>query len=362
MQVIKKFLIEFFVGVNVFVALLTLLSGLSSFAHPTIAPYFSLLGLAFPIFLIVNLVFILFWLLFSPRRVWIPLVSLLVCFPFVRDYCPVNMPKEEAEGTIKVMSFNVESFDNCRRDEAGNYVIPTYLFQSKADIICMQETFMTGGLTWTWMNDIMRRNGYYLGRIHGGRTGGVTCYSKLPILSTRLIDYESKSNASILLELKYNNDTIYVINNHLESIKFSHKDRKQYKEIFTEPQQENVEAGARAIISKMSKAAALRGRQVDRVAEVVDSLQGKPIILCGDLNDSPISYACQQFTRNLKSAYVQSGNGVGFTYHEGGFLVRIDHIMYSKEWESYGTYIDKTMKNSDHYPLITKLKISKNAR
>ena len=91
-------------------------------------------------------------------------------------------------------------------------------------------------------------------------------------------------------------------------------------------------------------------------------LRGKPIILCGDLNDSPISYACQQFSQNLKSAYALSGNGVGFTYHEGGFLVRIDHIMYSKEWESYGTYIDKTMKNSDHYPLITKLKFSKNAR
>ena len=362
MQVIKTFLIKFFVGINVCVALLMLLSGLSSFVHPTIAPHLSLLGLVFPIFLIVNLLFILFWLLFSVRRVWIPLVAMLVCFPFIRDYCPINFSQKEPEEAIKVMSFNVESFDNGSRDEAGNYIIPTYLFQSKADIICLQEAFAMRGLTWIWMNDIMRRNGYHLGRIHGGRTGGVACYSKFPILSTRLIDYESKTNASILLELKYKEDTIYLINNHLESNKLSHKDRKQYKEIFTEPQQNNMEIGARSIIDKMSKAAAIRGRQVDRVAEVVDSLQGKPIILCGDFNDSPISYACQQFSRHLKSAYVQSGNGVGLTYHEGGFLVRIDHIMYSKEWESYGTYIDKTMKNSDHYPLITRLKINKNAR
>ena len=35
-------------------------------------------------------------------------------------------------------------------------------------------------------------------------------------------------------------------------------------------------------------------------------------------------------------------------------IIRIDHILFSSEcWRSSGTYVDRSISYSDHYPLVT---------
>ena len=82
----------------------------------------------------------------------------------------------------------------------------------------------------------------------------------------------------------------------------------------------------------------------------------KPVVVCGDLNDSPISYSCHRLSSRLKSAFRQSGNGLGLSYNQKGFYFRIDHIFVSDYWQTYETHVDKTAPWSDHYPMITYLK------
>ena len=82
----------------------------------------------------------------------------------------------------------------------------------------------------------------------------------------------------------------------------------------------------------------------------------KPVVVCGDLNDSPISYSCHRLSSRLKSAFRQSGNGLGLSYNQKGFYFRIDHIFVSDYWQTYETHVDKTVPWSDHYPMITYLK------
>ena len=36
-----------------------------------------------------------------------------------------------------------------------------------------------------------------------------------------------------------------------------------------------------------------------------------PIIICGDFNDTPVSYAYQQLGDNMIDAFLESGNGIG---------------------------------------------------
>ena len=76
------------------------------------------------------------------------------------------------------------------------------------------------------------------------------------------------------------------------------------------------------------------------------------MIICGDFNDTPVSYAHRVLTRHLTSAYRQSGNGLGFTFHEKGFPVRIDHILFDGQtWKSSESEVINSITCSDHFPV-----------
>ena len=58
-----------------------------------------------------------------------------------------------------------------------------------------------------------------------GHTNKIACYSKFPILSSRILDYPSEYNGSVLYEIKIGEDTVTLINNHLESNKLTKADK-----------------------------------------------------------------------------------------------------------------------------------------
>ena len=75
------------------------------------------------------------------------------------------------------------------------------------------------------------------------------------------------------------------------------------------------------------------------------------IIVCGDFNDSPISYTHRVVGEGLNDAFVESGNGFGISYNQNHFYFRIDNILLSKNLKSYRCTVDNTIKSSDHYPI-----------
>lgn len=359
LQFIKNILLRLVAGANAVTILFLLLCGLSTYFSPASYPRLSVVGLAFPAFLVVNLLFIPFWLIFHIRYVWIPFAGLLICFPFVRDYCPLNWPEEPPADAIKVISYNAHGFSGSTKDEAGHYAAADYLANSGADIICLQEAYKAATIKREYLDSVMKANGYHAAAITDVPDKGVICYSKFPVLSVASITYESQSNGSVLCQLKDGNDTLCLINNHFESNKLTPDDKTHYKEMIKDPELQKVENGTRRLVSKMAKAAALRAVQVDTVAARVRALKGTPVIVCGDFNDSPISYSYRVLTEVLSSAFEQSGNGLGVSYNQKGFYVRIDHILFSDEWESWHTYVDKSIPFSDHYPLVSYLKRAK---
>ena len=63
---------------------------LQPIAHPWLANF----GLGFPIVLAINVLFIIFWVIARPKRVWLPLLGLIIC------YAPIRKHKERT--TCKV--------------------------------------------------------------------------------------------------------------------------------------------------------------------------------------------------------------------------------------------------------------------
>ena len=106
----KTFTINLVAGANIATVILMLCAGFSDRLNPADYPLLSCLGMAFPVFLIVNLLFLFFWLTFKWRKAWIPIVGYALAYIPISIYMPVNIKQDLPEGTIKILSFNVGQY------------------------------------------------------------------------------------------------------------------------------------------------------------------------------------------------------------------------------------------------------------
>lgn len=351
MKYIGRLLGWILLGINLCMAVLLLVCAYSSYIDPLSHPVWSCAGLAFPAFLIVNVLFFLFWLVVYGKYALLSLLAVIGCYGAVRTCVPINVFSEEVpENAIKVLSYNTMAFELGLPDlkDSPNAIL-AYLKNSDADIICLQEYIVGNRLKKKDVDYALRAYPYK--HYYKMKSNGLGCYSRFPILSAVPVEYESRNNGSIAYKIEVGGDTLLVINNHLESNKLTEKDKKVYREMMKAPDKHKVSTGSKLLIGKLAEASAIRAPQADSVARLIARFEGDGVIVCGDFNDSPLSYAHRVIGKGLNDAFVQSGNGFGISYNQNRFYFRIDHILLSKNLVSYRCTVDRTIKSSDHYPI-----------
>lgn len=353
MNYIGRLLGYILLTVNALFALALLIAAYSPNFDPQVHPVWSCIGLFFPILLLVNLLFLFFWLVVYRRFVLLPLLVLFVCWDSIQTYCPVNWFENSApEGAIKILSYNVRAFGDMKSHtkEKPNEVLE-YLRQSDADIICLQEYIYGGKLKKKDIDYALRDYPYrHYHSLSKGRNG-LGVYSRYPILSAIPIKYKSDHNGSIAYYIKVKDDTLVVVNNHLESNRIIRSDVETYQEMVKAPNRQNVSFGMQKLLKKMAEATVIRSKQADVLVETIRELDGQKLVVCGDFNDTPISYAHHVLSRELKDAFVETGNGLGVSYNRDRLYVRIDHILTSKDLKVYDCRVDDSIEASDHYPV-----------
>lgn len=357
MKHIGKVLAYLILTVNAFFIGILLLTAYSPYISPVVHPVESCMGLAFPVFLIINLCFLIFWLIVRYKFALLTILGFALCFPQIRSYMPINFHTQNIpEGSIKILSYNIMGFGNMKKEKGKNPILE-YIRENDADIVCLQE-YITSETAKLHLNekDIKKgmkaypyRNIQFAGK--GISNNRIAVYSKYPILSARKLDYESGYNGSILYELKINEDTVTLINNHLESNKLTKEDKVVYEDILKDPDAHKVKSGARQLINKLAEASAIRSKQADTIANEIINSPHRYIIVCGDFNDTPISYTHRIIAENLDDAFTESGRGLGISYNENKFYFRIDNILISKNLKAYNCTVDRSIKDSDHYPI-----------
>ena len=356
---LKKFTVQVIAGANVASVIVMLLVGYSDRLDPTDHPLLSTLGMTLPIFLLINLAFIFFWLIFKWRMVWISVCGFLLAYVPISIYMPINSQKDIPEGALKVISYNVCSYGGNYKYEDGFEHVRDYLFEENPDIVCLQEDVDT------WRRYVFRdyeKHFAHNDTIVIANTpqsfNALGIHTKYPVIRRERIPYQSEANGSVAWWLKVGDDTLIVVNNHFESCHLSSDDRKQYRQILKgEMPRDSLREESKMLLIKLAEANAKRAGQIRAVRRYAQEHDQYPVIVCGDFNDNPISYSRHAMAEAMTDCFVETGKGIGLSYNQKAFSLRIDHFFCNEKLEPYYCKIDAEMDASDHNPLICWLKI-----
>ena len=331
----------------------------SAYLAPYISPSsfwpIAFAGLGFPILVILNFIFVLYWIFVKKRLFWIPLGLLIIGYPYHRDLFRIDLsdgPIEKGGEPLEVMSFNVRLFGLYKWDsnKSTRDRILRFLRAEQPDILCFQEYFYSKEKgyfdTKEPLQEQLDADAFHHAFAHeagGKHYFGIATYSTEPIVEKGRVSFpEGQKNICIYSDLLLADDTVRVYNAHLGSIRTRGDKLHSFE-------------GWRSILGKLKGAFVRRAEQVDRiVAHMKESPH--PIIMCGDLNDTPTSYAYGRFDRFLKDSFTESGNGLGRTYIGDMPSFRIDYIFHSKGIHSFDhEVIPETL--SDHRPVQCKVQL-----
>jgi len=350
--------------VNVAVIIGLFLSYLAAHIPPKSFGYFSLSGLVYPHLLALNLGFILYWLFKKRKHALYSIAAILIGFTHLTDFYVVGFstPKKQNEThELKVLTYNVRLFNiyQWNKDPKIRENIFNQLKEINADVICFQEFFQSERPDFYETRDTLIQflsTKFYHERYTHATNGrdffGVAIFSKYPIVNKGMIPFESDvNNFCIYTDIKVKDDTVRVYDAHLASIRLQYED---YDLLDQNANNEDVEQGSKRIAGRLYKGYQRRQPQVEKIIKDIKSCP-HPAVLCGDFNDTPVSYCYESFTDVLNDSFKEAGQGVGNTYVGfENFMVnvlpcfRIDYIMHSDSLRSIN-YKTHKEEFSDHH-------------
>lgn len=341
---------------NFLVFLALMFSSFSDRVSPDRGMFFPYLGLIFPILFIFNLIFLLYWAIRLHRFVLLPLIGLIFSWHQFVVYFPMHTQnKEVPKNALKILSYNVRGFNYISHSEDTPNPTIQYILKQDADIVCLQEFGWSKNDGYLDKKSILKAFQKYPYFKFTETTeskwneSGLACFSKYPIIASRKLNYTSKYNGSAYYCIKIGNTKLDVVNNHLESNKFTADDIGVYKKMFKEFSPDNLEDFNNILIKKMDQAFIYRAKQARLVDETIKNSTHEKLVV-GDFNDTPISYAYRTIKGDLKDAYVSTGFGPGISYNENLFYFRIDNILHSAGITSYNCKVER-IRLSDHFPI-----------
>lgn len=356
---LKTFTVQLLTGANIATIVVLLLVGYSDRLNPTDHPMLSTVGMTFPFFLLANMGFLFFWLVFKWSRVWVPVAGFFLAYVPISIYMPIHPAQDVPEGAVKLISYNVCCYGGNYKYEDGFGKVAEYLRDQQPDIVCVQEDADT------WRRYVFQEYAKFLPYndtlilVNNNLTiNALGIHTRYPIVKRERLAYESKGNGSGAWWLQVGDDTLIVVNNHFESCHLTKEDRRQYRQLIKgEIPRDSVRAESQLLLVKLAEANAKRAAQIRKVKQYVEEHSAYPIIVCGDFNDNPISYSRHEMAKGLTDCFVSTGRGIGLSYNQKAFSFRIDHIFCSKDIQPYNCQIDNKMDASDHYPVLCWLKI-----
>jgi len=335
-------------------------------------------GLGFIYILVVNATFVILWLPLKYQYALISLSLILLNVGNIDKHFQLKGTEKPPNcvNCIKVMTYNVKLFglydtENQKLRQKKKNTILGYIKEEQPDIVCFQEYFYdkTGKLNFNTTDTLLsilklKSKNYHFEYFTAEREGlffGLATFSKNKIIGNGIVEMPDSSVIATYIDFKHKNDTVRVYNCHLASVHFDYEDYEIGKQLkINAVNDPKWQKKASILYDKLQIAFHIRSKQSKTLKQ---HIKNSPhfVIVCGDLNDSPASFAYNKVAHNLKDSFRESGKGMGETYLGDIFpKYRIDYILHDKAYKSYGHTVGTNITISDHYPVFTWISLYRN--
>ena len=259
---------------------------------------------------------------------------------------------------ITVLTWNTGRMDFAHKP-AQNEVLQ-YLLNQDADVVCLQEVDVYKDAKYLTLPDVKKTLGqkypysYIDFSIYNQRHQfGTMVWAKYPLINKQSIHYESEGNLSNRCDIVVGTDTFRLINNHLESYRFTHDDIAEAED---KGGYEGLIASLKRLKAKWDRAVPLRNNQAKVVRTEIEQ-SPYPVIVAGDFNAPAWSFAYRHISEGLHDAWTDTHYlwQWGATCEKRGYGVRIDYILCSDPLRPVTAAVSDA-SGSDHKPVIATLK------
>ncbi|MBL7831568.1 MAG: endonuclease/exonuclease/phosphatase family protein [Saprospiraceae bacterium] len=338
---------------NAILVLGTLLSFLAPSINPEKFWPLAVFGLLFPILVVLNLFFIIYWGLKKNIFGFVSLIAVIIGFNGVKGVINFGGKNKESGRSILIGTYNIGGLnrldpkskeylnlsENDLRAFFENHKIP--------DIISFQEITPKNRKT---IQSVINLPYFYQ------HTSLNTCiFSKFPITNSGSIIFEKSFNSAIWTDVDIDGNKFRVFDVHLQSNTVKSLTDKTLSS--NELEASKKYRSVLKIFSRIKNATLLRVQQAKQVKALIRK-SPYPVLVCGDLNDSSQSYVYATISENLKDSFKESAFGFGSTHNGKMPLLRIDYIFADNNMSVVSHKVERSLI-SDHNPVFSLISLNK---
>ena len=332
-----NFLNKIIVLVNSILAILLLLSYLLPYISPEKVPIFTIISLAVPVLLALNIFFIIYWIIKLKKYFTISLISIILGIGYISNIYKFSEKKIFLNDDLKVMSYNVRLFNhyNWSTDSTIVKKISSFIAEKEPDVLSIQEYYDAESLQLKYPYQFIKTKSNF-------NKFGLAIFSKFKIINSGSLDLKESANNIIYTDILKDKDTIRVYNIHLESLKMN-------------TSQENFGTkNSDKLLEQMEASFQKQAKQVELFLQHEKKWDGKKI-LCGDFNNTAFSWVYRELSNEKQDAFKEAGKGLGKTFNYW-YPLRIDFILTDANFDinNFKTF---DIPYSDHYPILARLNL-----
>jgi len=325
------------VFVNSILAILLLLSYLLPYISPETVPIFTIISLAVPVLLALNIFFIIYWIIKLKKYFTISLISIILGIGYISNIYKFSEKKIFLNDDLKVMSYNVRLFNhyNWSTDSTIVKKISSFIAEKEPDVLSIQEYYDAENLQLKYPYQFIKTKSNF-------NKFGLAIFSKFNIINSGSLDLKESANNIIYTDILKDKDTIRVYNIHLESLKMN-------------TSQENFGIiNSDKLLEQMEASFQKQAKQVELFLQHEKKWDGKKI-LCGDFNNTAFSWVYRELSNEKQDAFKEAGKGLGKTFNYW-YPLRIDFILTDANFDinNFKTF---NVPFSDHYPILARLNL-----
>lgn len=295
------------------------------------------------------------------------ILTILVSWGPISSAVPLHFSRsaQNEENTFSLLTYNILHGDDFRDPDSPVNRSFEFVINSGADIVCLQEIREFSpkeikNFSKSLQDQLAKAYPYSAGDL----MTDVKILSKYPV---KLIDTKAYPRTRVpngyatradFYRLNVKGRQLTIVNIHFNSYQLTEEEREVVTEINSvNSAKKSIRELKGTIWSKMSQNFKMRAGIAKDVREAIEELHGA-VIVCGDLNDVPASYAYRTLLgEDLKDAYSETNFGPTYTYNAHMFLFHIDQILYKGDLRALSVKREK-IKTSDHYPLIAEFEFT----